>query len=119
MKIAVQPIRQQASIRMSHQYEEGWRYLDRYTDRDWSWRLLGTAHLRAPDPGSSVVVYTVRASRPVSRKEMAQAMAAAFNRGCRCEHDCCGHVQWSVLPHQVRRSKRREWLVPIAGVRNV
>lgn len=119
MKISVQPVRRRASIRLSHQYEEGWREFDRYDDRDWAWRLLGTARRRNLDPDSITVVYSVRASRPVTRKEMALAMAAAFNHGCRCEHDCCGHVQWRVMTHLVRRAKRREWHVPIVGVRNV
>lgn len=33
-----------------------------------------------------------------------------LRRGCRCSHDCCGHVQHAT-PRVERRNKRNEWYV--------
>jgi hypothetical protein len=44
------------------------------------------------------------------------AIGDYFDSSCRCEHDCCGHVNTS---GRARRVGRRTWLVKIRATRNV
>jgi hypothetical protein len=118
-RFSVHPRSGLASKRQTYKYVTGWNHLDAYSDQDWNWHLLGTGKIAKEDMDGQTVLFTVRASRKVSRQEMALAMSAEFDRGCRCEHDCCGHTQWYVTMHQVRRIKRREWVVPLVGLRNI
>jgi hypothetical protein len=62
-------------------------------------------------------IYTVRAPRCVSEADIINALRDAFTSGCRCEHDCCGHLQtYAYLP---KRQKRRTWVVEVRCYYNV
>ncbi len=62
-------------------------------------------------------IYTVRVPRGVSRDDIINALRDSFTYGCRCEHDCCGHLQsYAYLP---RRQKRRTWMVEVRSYYNV
>ena len=62
-------------------------------------------------------IFTVRVPRGLSRGDIIHALQDVFTTGCRCEHDCCGHLQTRArLP---RRSKRREWVVEVSRYYNV
>lgn len=54
---------------------------------------------------------TLRVKAPfgASQQDVQDVLDTCFNRSCRCEHDCCGHV--SVSGHYVKRLNRREHLV--------
>jgi hypothetical protein len=109
----------QAQRRLTYRYHNGWKDLDQYEDLGWRWHVLGTARVEEHSWESITLRYWVRVSRLVTRAEMAAAMSAEFNAWCRCEHDCCGHYQWHVITSEIRKIKRREWVVPIRALRNV
>ena len=58
------------------------------------------------------------ASRPVSRKELADSLHV-YSRDCACEHDCCGHYFGGAQTHRLRPvgrlrdGKTRHWIVPV------
>lgn len=47
---------------------------------------------------------------------MGNAIGNFFTSGCRCEHDCCAHMQYYA---RVRRTKQREWVATVSGYRNI
>lgn len=43
--------------------------------------------------------------------ETVAVLRDTFTSGCRCEHDCCGHVQR--LARAFKQVRKREWLVRV------
>lgn len=62
-------------------------------------------------------IITVRSPREVSKQDAKNVLQNTFSYQCRCEHDCCGHIQSGV--YMIRQTKRREWLVTVLRRRNV
>lgn len=84
------------SRRLTHKYVTGWDSLDR-------WHPLGSCQVIASkekprdEYGESfrrLLIIEVDAEAAKFRpRNIARAISDAFAFGCRCEHDCCGHVQ--------------------------
>ena len=107
--------------RLTFQFNDGWKGEDEYQYFGefmiLKSRLRHSNHQDSSNGEAGERIYTVRVPRGISRGDIINALRDAFTNGCRCEHDCCGHVQWS--GRVVRRNKRREWLVELRASRNV
>jgi len=107
------------SARLSYKYRTGWSHLDR-------WQEIGTARrvptgrpARWDENGESfrsleLLEVNAGTTRPENVK---RAIGDTMQEGCRCEHDCCGHIQSSV--YQVRRLDSNLYAVIIHGHRNL
>lgn len=117
--VPVEPPRPFAlSVLLTHKYVPGWDHLDKRHD-------LGSAiDLRVKaakwdDHGESCrqfLVLDVDAPRYRPRNIM-RAIRDTMRRGCRCEHDCCGHIQSSVS--RTRHLGGSRYAVVISGCRNI
>jgi len=103
--------------RLTHHYVQGWAGED-------EWQCLGgysllNNHIIQRDQDSWEWRNTVRvdAYPGAGMKEIERALRDTFARGCRCEHDCCGHVQDAA--YKVVHIKGREWVVHGRSSRNV
>jgi hypothetical protein len=107
--------------RLTFGYATGWSRLDEH-EYVGEFRLLNS---RLSPPTDKAEEYgeegtyfiTVRAPRGASHEAIAEALQAEFNSGCRCEHDCCGHVQHSA--GKPIHKKRRNWVVPVRAYLNI
>jgi hypothetical protein len=107
------------SARLSHKYVNGWSNLDR-------WHYIGDARpiptgraSRWDENGESfrrfeLLEVNAGNTRPDNVK---RAIMDTMQTGCRCEHDCCGHVQSYVSA--VRRLDSNLYAATVRGYRNV
>ena len=125
--------------RLTHGYVTGWRHLDKYEQ-------LGPAKItrersvmkELPDWEDSEDRIVRRCAVTLAPETLAEAkrlyrsqrktagvtfsrwlcgqVGDTFDRGCRCEHDCCGHYQWY---GQATRTGRRTFVVYVSGSRNL
>jgi hypothetical protein len=106
------------AVRMSHKYHTGWNGLDR-------WQTIGKAIVtksgdaKWDDQGEGFKqVILVEAEAPGIRPaNVKRALSDRFASGCRCEHDCCGHVQ--TFTHRVFHMGGDRYAVSIYGYRNI
>lgn len=112
----------QISARLTYHYVDGWAdeldewshvgtmsvlgfgprvLLDKYGE---SWNRWVRVKLRSVAPG-------------VSHDEALGAIMLHFRKACRCEHDCCGHVQTHAS--SIRHDKRKEYIVKLHSYINV
>ena len=108
--------------RLTHKYAEGWASeLDR-------WHYIGDAGIlkygkpvyldKYGESWNTVIrVKLSYLAHDATEEQAMDAMRTLFNRACRCEHDCCGHVQ--SYGTTVRKDKRREYLVRVHSYVNV
>lgn len=109
-----------AERRVTHKYAAGYSNLDRYAPIPGAFGVLKSGPVLWDDGGDTAEQrVTLKAPRGATQKDVTDAALYAFSRHCRCAHDCCGHVNWSVWTHRTRHNKRREWTVVLFGVRNV
>jgi hypothetical protein len=108
--------------RLTHTYSEGWSHLDKH-EYVGEFKLLNSPRHMPPtlseaesgDQGTYLMA--VSAPRGVKNKVISEVLQDEFTSGCRCEHDCCGHIQRSAgVP---RKTNRRTWIVPVRVYRNV
>ena len=107
--------------RLTFTYVIGWSSLDEH-ELVGEFRVLNSRHVRPSDQaaesgGAGTYFVTVRAPRGAAPEAIQDALVNEFSRGCRCEHDCCGHVQHSASTP--KRQKRRNWVVPVHAYYNV
>lgn len=107
--------------RLTFQFNDGWKGEDAH-------EFIGEFLMlkcRVRPPGDQEACYdeagerifTVRAPRGLSSGDIINALQDVFTTACRCEHDCCGHLQTRAgLP---RRIKRREWVVEVRCFHNI
>lgn len=105
--------------RTSNRYAPGWAHLDGEEYMGFSIKVVyGKAQWDTDkngftpyDAGFKRWVY-LTASKPVTRDEMLDTLHK-FNKGCRCEHDCCGCFNGGAYSHTLKRIGRngRRWAV--------
>lgn len=96
--------------RLTHNYAAGWAHLDQW-EHLFNLKLTPPRLLRAADNGDIDQVMHGRLNtkqreqtkavweklpsrdRPPFKHWLRDVIAGAFDRGCQCEHDCCGHYQ--------------------------
>ena len=107
--------------RLTYQFNDGWKgedaheYIGEFLILQCRCRPFGSQDMSGGEAGDRV--YTVRVPRGVCQGDIINALQDAFTSGCRCEHDCCGHMQTRAnLP---RRVKRRQWVVVVRCYHNV
>lgn len=107
--------------RLTFGYSSGWSNLDEH-EYVGEFRLLNS---RRAAPTTEEEEYgeagtyflTVRAPRGASAEAIEDVLRTEFTNGCRCEHDCCGHVQHSA--GKPIHKKQRNWVVPVRAYLNV
>lgn len=102
----------------THTYTTAWRHLN---DHRYAGRFKIISHsITGRDADGCTMYVRVKAPHGLDRKTVQQVAWNEFDQQCRCEHDCCGHLQASA--HSIIRPKNgkaREWIVPIHFYRNV
>lgn len=107
------------SCRTTRKYVAGWSHLDDHHD-------LGTcqiidqreSHRKDSESFRRMIILEVDASVARYRpRNIVRAIEDSFAHGCRCEHDCCGHVQAYVTG--VRRLCRNRYAAWQSCYRNV
>lgn len=99
--------------RLTHHYDLGWSGLDQ-TQELGTFRILSIRHKAPSDAGLTFGsqgwdVLRVKVPDAISAHIVKQALLDTFSVGCRCEHDCCGHVQR--YARNARKLNKREWRV--------
>lgn len=107
--------------RLTFQFNDGWKGEDEYLFLGefmiLKSRLRHSNHQESSNGEAGERIYTVRVPRGVSRGDIINALRDTFTTGCRCENDCCGHLQtYAYLPRCLRR---RTWVVEVRCYYNV
>ncbi|KWN05905.1 hypothetical protein WT83_27895 [Burkholderia territorii] len=107
--------------RLTHHYALGWEHLDEHEYLG-DFRVLNVRYF--PSAGGDYDdlgerVYTIRAPRLLSEADIRDTLVSELSFGCRCQHDCCGHAFAHVYRQDVKRVKRRRWVVRVHVHRNV
>lgn len=106
------------AVRLTHRYNTGWSYLDKRHDlgvgkvekaRTAKWDKRGESFTELLIVDASELKYR--------DANIARALLSSFDEGCRCEHDCCGHIQRHT--RAVRKVAPKRFAVLIGGYRNV
>jgi hypothetical protein len=106
------------SVMLTHKYVTGWNHLDDHHDigeaivtqaKDRKWDERGESFRQ-----SLVLDVNAPGYRP---RNIMRAIADTMQHGCRCEHDCCGHVHSSV--RRTRHLGGSRYAVVLSGCRNV
>ena len=120
-------------VRLTSTYRTGWQGLDH-------WEHIGPVkHTRLVDVSSpdeddyethrclvTIPKDTLRTARRIHRhakptanfsRWLGNQVAALFDYGCQCEHDCCGHMQRYGVANKV--DGKWEFTVKARGCRNV
>lgn len=101
-------------------FDEGDKFLARIY-RDVFQRQIGSPTVSYDDRGEPedyrTVTYRWRCIAGATRAEVWRAASRAFYTYCQHEHDCCGHVYYSVS--DVIAAGGREWIIKVSGGRNV
>lgn len=107
------------SRRLTNKYNSGWSHLDEY-------EALGTAkilkeRIKHDESGESflqIVILEVNLEGGEQEPDEAKsAIADLFDRSCRCEHDCCGHV--STYASRVMKLGGTKYCAAVHGSRNI
>ena len=98
------------SRQTTHRYNAAWSHLDESEDVGMA-RAIITKEWGKPDPHgesrrSLTILFVVSQA---SEEEIREAIEDTLQFSCRCEHDCCGHVQTSVS--KARRLRSGMWAV--------
>ncbi len=104
--------------KLTHKYNPAWSELDDDEYMGFDLKVVyGKA--RYSDDGESVkTIAYATTSKPVTETQMYQ-MLHAFDRSCRCEHDCCGHFNGGArTPKQLSRNGRK-WAITLSYYANV
>jgi len=66
------------------------------------------------------MLYTVKLPSYITTSGQAKDyLSGVFYVGCRCSHDCCGHLFSNVWTYTLRRTKGKEHTILISYQRNV
>lgn len=110
------------SARLTNHYAQGYDEMDEWTEEVGKFSVLNAKHYPGYDDINSTLTLRVDPSeftrahnRPVEL--IAQAIVNTLTKGCKCEHDCCGH--WQTAVWRVTNVKRKEWAVDVRAYRNV
>lgn len=114
-----------AARKLTNRYVPAYDYLDQWIDQDFTIKeVCGRVQYGEYwDSGTTQWVY-LTTSRPVTRDEL-EAALVIYDRGCACEHDCCGHMfggaSWTELKplRRLRGGRSRRWAVPLHYSPNV
>ena len=103
--------------RTSFKFNESWKDDDKYEYLGMFKILKRVLCNTAESEAEKDHIYTVRAPRGASKRDVENVLQNTFTWHCRCEHDCCGHLFTGV--RSMRRIKRREWSIEVARRYNV
>ena len=103
------------SVLLTHKWATGWNHLDESHD------LGSCVTTREKSPkwtGESFRQFLVLdATSPYRPRNIMRAIRDTLQHGCRCEHDCCGHIQSYVL--RIRHLGGSRYAVILGGYMNV
>lgn len=118
--------------RLTHKYRAGWSYLDRHEyvfdlkltprklvnrtdDGDLDHILFGRISAKQREQARKVWEELPRQDRGQFKHWLRAAIGSAFDSGCQCEHDCCGHYQ----SYAMARMYGRNVVVKVHSYRNI
>lgn len=107
-------------IRKSYRYVTEYAYMDDF-ERIGRFSVLS---YRVVDEGNGIDdlgsrIVRVRVDSGSNDDDIRRALSDAFSTtGCSHEYDCCGCQIRNAYEHQIKRDKRKEWLVPMSVGRN-
>lgn len=99
-----------AQVRLTYKYNDAWAELDEYEFPGFTVKVVYGRFEKGEDFDSTqTTAIEITASRPVTRKEITDTLRAQYRQACRCEHDCCGHLNGG--PYMIRRASKngRHW----------
>lgn len=81
--------------RITHKFNEGWKDLDQqeYIGRFKQLGIKAGGVHYTDDEGSTDMKLTFVAPKGVNAEDAIEVIRNELSYGCRCEHDCCGHMQ--------------------------
>lgn len=99
-------------VNLEHTYNVAWNYLNQQ-------QYVGEFRvLKRVVTNEDNVILTIKAPRDIRDTFTVYRVASnEFDNGCRCEHDCCGHVQTHV--QHVSHNKKREYKVVLYQYLNI
>jgi hypothetical protein len=110
------------SARITYRYAPGYDALDEWTESIGKFSVLNARHARGYDDIDSTL--TLRVDKSQFAKDhkkpdelIERALISTLTKGCRCEHDCCGH--WQTSARDARKVSGKEWIVRVYAYRNV
>lgn len=99
-----------AQIRLTHRYSAGWADMDDYEFPGFTVKVVrGRFDQGADFDSTQTTAIEITASRPVTEREIAGALRSQYSYGCRCEHDCCGHLNGGPSRIQKTSKNGRRW----------
>jgi hypothetical protein len=104
--------------RLTRRYVTGWSHLDKW-HRIGECRTFASSPAKWDDRGESYrsVQFVQVAAHGYRSANIKRALMSVFDHGCRCEHDCCGHVQTAAT--RTRHLGGNVYAVMIRGYRNI
>lgn len=105
--------------RLTHGYVNGWKDLEKWHDLG-TGRVIRRKDAREDSDGgySQLVIIEVEPDAGKYRpRNIMRAIADTMQHGCRCEHDCCGHIQTHVA--RTRRLRDGRYAAIISGYPNI
>lgn len=105
------------AVRTTRKYSVAWSDLD-------AWFTLGRCKVKKclperisnHDTRTQLLLLSVEAPG-YRRANIERAIRDTFVKACRCEHDCCGHLQTQV--HRIRGLSGGEYAVKLFSYRNI
>lgn len=97
-----------AEIRRTFRYVAAYAHLDQYEPADTEIRItegpMNTRHDVCGIPEVSQQIY-IRTVSPMSAADIRDFLSGEYDKGCACEHDCCGH--WFGGARRIRQANKR------------
>lgn len=101
--------------RTTHKYAPGWDYLDQHEAVGTGTVLSCRKTHEDEDGHRETILLRVRSAEP--KEHIADAIHDTMRHACRCEHDCCGHIQTSVSAAR-KLPRQNIWVVKLSATRN-
>lgn len=103
-------------LRRTRRYNDGWAHLDEQEPIGTARHLSSKQTKKDADGCTTLSLFMVSSS--ASADDIESALYDTLTSACRCEHDCCGHMQSRVS--RIRRlGKGSLFAVRISNYRNI
>lgn len=108
-----------AQVRLTYKYNDAWAELDHYEFPDFTVKVVRGRFDQGTDfDDTQTTAIEITASRPATRKEITDTLRAQYRQLCRCEHDCCGHLNGGPSRIQQASKNGRRWTAILAYTPN-
>ena len=101
-------------MRLTRKYNTAYSYLDKW-DEIGSYKTVASKHKSVEDGMKLLLIIEVE-HEPEDEEHVKDAIYEAFQWGCGCEYDCCGHLNGGA--YHVRKLRNKLWAVRISAYGN-